>query len=110
MKPSDKSKSGMTLDLISNASDLNWMYTGRLWMKAKAGDKAAQRELEELENTPVYSFKVSPLVEPKKKPRVILSRARLMGKSEEIPIEEIVETGKDYSAEFQRLFGKEPKK
>jgi len=46
----------ITYNLGSTAADMDWIRAGRLAQRAKAGDKAAGKELEEMENTPMVEF------------------------------------------------------
>jgi hypothetical protein len=46
----------LIIDGASTAANADWIRAGRLKERADAGDEEAQRELEELENTPLYEF------------------------------------------------------
>jgi hypothetical protein len=57
LEPIETDENGeITYNLGSTAADMDWIRAGRLVQKAKAGDKAAAKELEELENTPMLEF------------------------------------------------------
>jgi hypothetical protein len=47
----------MVFNLCSDAASDDWIRAGRLRRKAEAGDEEARKELEELENTPMYRLK-----------------------------------------------------
>ena len=57
LKPVEKDEEGnITYNLHATAADVDWMQAGRLRRRAEAGDKAAAKELEEMENTPMVEF------------------------------------------------------
>jgi hypothetical protein len=86
------------------------MYTGRLRVRAAAGDEEARKELEELENAPVHSFTVSPADEPEEKQDGNLPGERPARMVEDMPIGEIFESDTDYRAEYRKRFVKDPEK
>ena len=55
LKPVEKDEEGnIPYNLHATAADVDWMQAGRLRRRAEAGDKAAAKELEEMENTLAY--------------------------------------------------------
>ena len=57
IEPVEYAKDGtVTFNLYSNAADADWIRAARLKKRAEAGDKEAEKELEELFNTPLYRY------------------------------------------------------
>jgi len=44
----------LAINACADAANADWLYARRLKLRANAGDEEAARELEELENTPMY--------------------------------------------------------
>ncbi len=56
LKPVEKNG---TLNLHATADGVDWMRAGRLLEAAKKGDKAAAKELKEMEDTPMIKFSLT---------------------------------------------------
>jgi hypothetical protein len=52
------SKGNPTYNIGSTEADIDWMRAGRLSEKAKAGDKAAAKELKEMEQTSLTFYTI----------------------------------------------------
>lgn len=54
LEPIREKDGKLVIDLDATAADADWMRAGRLRRRAEAGDEEARKELEVMENTPLY--------------------------------------------------------